>query len=510
MLNQYRYQSGQFSINFYSFKLTGTDVHSFLQSQSTYDVALMEEGSFHLVSFLDPQGRTETFGWLLKEHDQFHYLVPQSLKQISIERLNRFLISEDVEIHHPTLDEWWFVIGPKAERPDVAFEGILFDEKCWLTKLGPVSDVAHIPSELVDLWRALTGWPKFDGSNVTKEIINNQRLYDLALSQKKGCYPGQETVSKIANNRGAAYYPVLIKIDTPLSSGEISNFGKKIGYGASCIKWEDSHYLEANLIRDFRVEKMKINFDLDNHTTSGIVYYYPLIHGNARVKATELLSQASEFFKKDNFESAEECLRMAIDLDPTYGDAYESLGVMLGRLERFNEAIDLMKQLSVVDPDSVLAHTNMSLYLMRLGKIEEAEEQKSQATLKSFKHYGAEAKLKEDLEKKKNDQIAEWQKREGMFLQVLEIDEDDALANYGIGSIAVEKGEWDRARFHLEKVLKTDSKYSVAYLALGKAYLGLGLKEQAKATWVEGIRISAAKGDLMPANQMQSELDRLN
>lgn len=146
---------------------------------------------------------------------------------------------------------------------------------------------------------------------------------------------------------------------------------------------------------------------------------------------------------------------------------------------------------------------------MKLGKIEEAEEQKSLATVKSFQKFGDEAKSKERAMVQLKAQEEEWAKRENMFQQVLEIDEEDTLANYGLGSIAVERKEWPRAIQHLEKVLKADATYSVAYLALGKAYKGVGEKEKARATWNEGIIVSAKKGDLMPANQMQSELQGL-
>ncbi len=75
-----------------------------------------------------------------------------------------------------------------------------------------------------------------------------------------------------------------------------------------------------------------------------------------------------------------------------------------------------------------------------------------------------------------------------------------------MGSIAVEKKNWEKARDHLEKVIAVDEKYSVAYLALGKAYAGLGDKAKAKEVFQKGIKVAASKGDLMPANQMQSEL----
>ena len=96
-----------------------------------------------------------------------------------------------------------------------------------------------------------------------------------------------------------------------------------------------------------------------------------------------------------------------------------------------------------------------------------------------------------------------------MFKQVLEIDLEDTLANYGMGSIEVERKNWKEAQDYLEKVIQVDSLYSVAYLALGKAYQGLGLKDQARQTWQKGIEIAARKGDLMPANQMQLELSNL-
>jgi len=190
-------------------------------------------------------------------------------------------------------------------------------------------------------------------------------------------------------------------------------------------------------------------------------------------------------------------------------DAYESLGVMLGRQERFHEAIDLMDHLTKVDPSSVLAHTNKSLYLMRLGKIEEAEQEKSLATVKSFQKFGDEAKLKQKIADEKEKQYQEWVKRESMYRQVLEIDEEDTLANFGLGSIEVERQNWDAAIKHLQKVIQADVNYSVAYLALGKAFKGSGQKEKAESIWREGIIVAAKKGDLMPANQMQFELQNL-
>lgn len=504
MLNQYRYYAGQFPVTLSEITFTGDDVEAFLQNQSTFDISLIPDNNFQLISFLDPQGRVESYGWLVRKNKLFSYLVPQALLSETLVRLNKFLISEDVTLSEPLKKTFYFIIGPDAAPTSEAVSGTLFDEKVYLQNIS--GDHPELSPAEVEVWRALTGYPRFDGKDFKPEIINNLRLFDLSLKQNKGCYPGQETVSKIATRRGAAYSPVLIELKTEAPVGDVYSFEKKIGTADGCYPWGEKFYLTVSLLRDFRVEGMKIQFSIHDSSLEGVVRYYPLLSGNPASKAEELFYEGSDHFRKDELELAEEKFRLAIKIDPSYADAYESLGVMLGRLERFEEALELMRKLSEVNPKSVLAHTNMSLFLMRLGRIEEAEEHKSLATVKSFQSFGDEAEQKELEEKRKQELQNEWAQRESMFRQVLEIDPEDALANFGLGSIAVEKGQWEVARAHLEAVLKSDPKYSVAYLALGRALKGLGLINEARAIWQEGIKVAASKGDLMPANQMQQEL----
>lgn len=503
MLEAYRFSAGKFPVTFAVFELTGSDVAQFLQNQSTCNFLQLPPQSFHMMSFLDPQGRVEFYCWALRAEDKALLLVPTKLKGTAQLRLEKFLISEDVTISDSGEEKWYIVLGPKAEGP--GYNGVMFEEKAILTRQ-PSLDVPLLTELEISTWRELNGWPDFSGEKFQPEIINNLRLYELSVSPNKGCYPGQETVSKIATRRGAAFSPVLLETGFPLSPGPLVTFEKKIGESGVSYQWNNRFYTPAKLLRDFRVEGMKISFNRDQEAT---VRYFPLLSGAGTEKALELFYEATEAFKFDQLSRAEELLRLSIELDPGLADAYESLGVMLGRQDRFQEAIELMDQLSTIDPKSVLAHTNKSLYLMKLGKIEEAEEQKSLATIKSFQKFGDEAALKDQLEIEKKAQEDEWVKRETMFLQVLEIDDADTLANYGLGSIAVERGDWSRAIVHLEKVIRADANYSVAYLALGKAYKGLGKKALAEKIWKEGVLIAAKKGDLMPANQMQFELTNL-
>jgi len=510
MLETFRFSSGQLLARFAVFSLTGNDVYLFLQNQSTFNFQELNENDFHLVSFLDPSGKVEFYCWALKSKDEVTLLVPELLKEQAHNRLEKFLISEDVVIEDKGPQNWKFVLGPKCSEQSSSktYSGCLFEEKAILGPDIP-SPSPVISPEDVDLWRSLNGWPDFSGKTFVPEIINNLRLYDLSVSQKKGCYPGQETVSKIATRRGAAYSPVLLEAAEARKPGPIYMFDKKVGEIESCHEWKGKYYLSAKLLRDFRVSGMVLKIIQEDKEFEAVVRYQPLLSGSNHDKALDAYFEGLEAFKRDDYISSERLLRVAIELDNKFADAYESLGVILGRLDRFPEAIELMDHLTQVDPSSVLAHTNKSLFLMKMGKIEEAEEQKSLATIKSFEKFGDEAKLKEQILKEKEAQELEWAKRENMFKQVLEIDDEDALANYGLGSIAVERQEWSKAIMHLEKVLKSDVNYSVAYLALGKAYKGLGQKEQAATKWKDGIVIAAKKGDLMPANQMQHELQNL-
>jgi folate-binding protein YgfZ len=500
MISEFRFSPGQFSITFSEFKLTGSDVRDFLDAQTTYNIQHLSAGEFHLTTFLDPQGKIETYGWLLNDNGTYFFLVPPALRERSLSRLNKFLVSEDVEIEDRGHQEWTFILRGKGS----GFSGVIFDEQAILRRI-PEEGVPAIEKADRELWRKLNGWPSFDGQDFSSELINNLRLFDTALSMNKGCYPGQETVSKIATRRGAAYSPVLLETTHKLPAGDLLLSGNKIGTVAESLEWNGKIFVEARLLRDFRVEGMKISFD----GGQGIVHYYPVLKGSSVDKAHELYDEGLECFRHDDLKGAERKLRLALQMDPKLADAYEALGVMLGRQDRYPEAIELMEKLLQVDPDSAMAHTNLSLFLMKTGNIEEAENHKSMATLKSFKRFGDEAKAKEASVKKAREEAEEFARRERMFREVLEIDPDDTLANYGLGSIAVERSQWETARTHLEKVILDDPKYSVAYLALGKAYKGLGLKDLARETFDKGIKVAAAKGDFMPANQMQSELERL-
>ena len=75
----------------------------------------------------------------------------------------------------------------------------------------------------------------------------------------------------------------------------------------------------------------------------------------------------------------------ALRLEPTFADAYELIGVILGRAGRYHEAIDFFRRLEEVAPEEPMVHTNLSLYYMKIGDRTQAEEEAAKATTKQFR-----------------------------------------------------------------------------------------------------------------------------
>jgi tetratricopeptide (TPR) repeat protein len=165
-----------------------------------------------------------------------------------------------------------------------------------------------------------------------------------------------------------------------------------------------------------------------------------------------------------------------------------------------------MQRLLEVDPSSVMAHTNLSLYYNQQGRIEDAEREAAEAMRAKMRR---EREAADDIETETHDSKssrADRERRSGMFRQVLELDPDDALGNFGLGELLVEEGRFEEAVVHLERALATDPRYSAALLALGRAHEGAEDVTAAREIYLRGVDVAAAKGDLATANKMQERL----
>lgn len=486
----FRHTLAQSSFKVHRIHVRGTDALDFLQGQSTQRVS--ETWAFH--SFLDRAGKIESHFILWSQGAEATLLVPSDLVATVLSRFDRYVISEDVEHQDMGLETWWIAFG--AGRTLSGVSGFLAGVPAWI-QASSFDDVPVTTSTELSNWLRWQGCPSLENSYHVGELINQTRLFEAAVDMKKGCFPGQEVVAKIHNNRGAAWASVLLQNLKSIPAPDQITLEDKVV--AKINADHDGDWYQADILRDVRVEGMELSSQFK-------VKLYPRWGTSVQERALELYHLGTEAFAKGDEAFAHEAWKLAIQVDESFADAYEAIGVLLGRQGQYVEAESWMRKLLVVDPSSVMAHTNLSLFLMRQDRIQEAEDHKAQATVAQFAVFGkkaaSERAQKEALEKEEQQR----QQREKMFLQVIEIDAEDALANFGLATLCLERNQFQKAREHLERVLLTDPGYAVAYLALGKALKALGETSEARRIWQEGVKIAAKKGEMMPANEMQSLL----
>jgi len=489
-----------FTEKFFFFEISGSEAKSFLQKQSTYNIENISPNTFQLISLLSPKGIVESFGFLIHADSKYLYAVSISEQEASKQRLERFLISEDVEIVEEGIREVYFTLH-SVFSPGV--KGHFIYEDVSLSFERPSLLPIISPSEKDDLV-FLSGYPNFSKPADEKIILNYSSLASLVLSYQKGCYPGQEIVLKLNSGRGAAYSTVLLKLEKDLKVGDIAINGKKVGTILEVRRIGDSLWAKCSIIRDFRVDQLNLLLEQESQVFKAHVQYYPALSFSLKSRAELLYDLGTEAFLAGDNEQALSYFKQSTEIHPI-PDVLESMGVLLGRMERFHEAIKVMDQLQTIDPSSVLSHTNKSLFYMKLGLIKEAEDEKSAATIKSFQKFGQEAQEKEKIvaeEKRKQDELL---KREQMFLDVLQIDPDDSLALFGLGSIEYERGNLAKAQELLRRTISVDRDYTQAYLYLGKTLLKEN-KSEAKEVFLIGRELAGRRGELMVANQINQIL----
>lgn len=453
---------GQYSI----LKLTGSDCKRFLNGQVTSNVENLQDFQGQISSKVDQNGRWCAAFYLLKGEAEY-YLVTHQEEEAEIRELfEKFIIMDDVEII-PVNQQVRFYCGGKTldlKYPGV-FAATILGYPGFIS-LGEGEDnfsaeeLSHQDFEALVLNSANAFFESGYHQGLKGQLINNT-LYALsAIDFQKGCYIGQETVNKIENNRGAAKFPCLILVDEELSANSQLLIEGKEFKNFELIKHDNQTYLRVELPRDFRVDGIGLEMEQGGRKIKGVVSLLPTFAPQGKKEIAERTYHlAIEKFQANEESQAEELFRRSIELNPKSADSFESLGVLLGRNGKYEEAIGLMDKLLEVDPDSVMAHTNKSLYLMKLGKIEEAEEEKSLATVAGFKKLGKEAEAKKSQEQQRADREKDLERRASMFVQVLELDQEDLIANFGLAEINYEKKNWDEARKYTDITLSLDPKH---------------------------------------------------
>lgn len=548
-------------------RISGPDAQKFLHNRLTSDVQALQSGQGQPSACVDRQGKIEGVFSLHRQDDDFWILIDQAERERTVQGIEKFHIVENFQLADVSEQyTLWAIQGPLAEEALCAAgiqgnpaetgktleeyamtslrapEGgrlirrALFGEEgyllllpasalveTWLERLRDAirqrEGCTDLPPEALEILRVEAGWPRYGQDYQSDTLLPETGLERETVSYTKGCYLGQETIARIKTYGTLQRVLMGIRFDTapsavPAPGTPCLLAGKPVGQVQSVVfsPTLDAFVGLAYLGRSERVPGKQLTLQIGDWTGTVTVSLLPLVDvRQAHRSAQDWLDDGLQRFADGLDEAAMHALREAIARDKTLIDAYEALGVILARNERHLEAIEMMQAILALDPDHVLAHTNLSMSYMKLGDKEKAEEEKAKATMAAFNRKAREAGLAPvdpDAARRQHEQAL--RERIAMFEEALKFNPADPLGNFGLGSAHLELGQYAQAITPLERTITAQPKHSVAYLSLGKALEGDKQLARAREVYDQGIAVAAAKGDLMPLQEMQARRSALD
>lgn len=255
----------------------GEEAHEFLQSQFSNDLGGLKVGEICYGLWLDQKGKVHGDSFVLRVDEEtfylFSYATPESL---ILDKLNSFIVADDVVL-----------VGKAEEMAAVSFFGdtcqlvseceidsglvsrITFnDESFWAFPgrrgdgfafelvgsnrgieqfierfQGMAEATTKLREEDVEFVRILSRCPKIPIDVGAKDLPQEGGLETDAVSFNKGCYLGQEVMSRLHSMGLVRRGLRLLRSDVPFEYGkELYLEGKKVGILKSAVSKDGVHY----------------------------------------------------------------------------------------------------------------------------------------------------------------------------------------------------------------------------------------------------------------------------
>lgn len=199
--------------------VTGDDRQSWLQGMMTQDVSNIEKGEARYTAILNIKGRVVSDGHVYSHGEQLLLTVPRGRVQTVIDHLEARLITEDAELSDATARYQWAtlqgpdapgLLGTEAGVASLVVSGqevlALRHRRTGQAGYDLLYPAAVTPAPLAPVWspddleaRRLEGAvPRF-GADFDDEMIALEACLVDAIHWKKGCYLGQEVVTRMAH-----------------------------------------------------------------------------------------------------------------------------------------------------------------------------------------------------------------------------------------------------------------------------------------------------------------------
>jgi folate-binding protein YgfZ len=350
-----------------------------------------------------------------------------------------------------------------------------------------------------------------------KRLLPETGIEQQAVSYTKGCYLGQEVIARVRTygsvpralralvlsvEEGEDSAAVLSEIPAPGEAVQVGD--KKVGtFGVRT--WSET--LQAPVVMAFLDRKHRTPgavLELEGNRTATVALLPLYTAPDSEARVAFLYDRAIRVFAGGDEAKALKLLGECLAVDPAFSDAYELIGVILGRSGRYHEAIDFFRRLEELAPEEPMVHTNLSLYYMKLGDKTQAEDESAKATTKQFRQTRwKDRSTAEIVQEQAESKHKEANRKQSMFAQVLEFDPEDSIALFGMGGAMATLGDHLAACQHLSRASAVDANNSAVYLRWGKSLEALEKSDEALDVYRKGMDVASRRGDLMPLREME-------
>jgi folate-binding protein YgfZ len=211
-------------------RLSGKDAETFLQALITTNLPDLPEGEIRPGALLTPQGKI-LFDFLIRRDGAEAFLIETTEDQRDslLKRLTMYKLRAAVDLsvlQGDAVTVAWDDAEADAPR-DARFA------KAGLDVSRRPGASGNDDAALYDLLRISAGVPEAGRDYALSDVFPHDALLDLngGLSFRKGCYVGQEVVSRMQHRGTARRRPVIVKGETalPPSGTELLAGGKPVG-----------------------------------------------------------------------------------------------------------------------------------------------------------------------------------------------------------------------------------------------------------------------------------------
>ncbi|MEJ6578462.1 MAG: NAD(P)-binding domain-containing protein [Akkermansiaceae bacterium] len=216
-------------------RVSGPDSVRYLNGQLSNDVNLATEDEAIDACLLDPKGKLQAFVQIHREGDDFIIEGPYDQAAIILARLDKYLIADDVELTDESEDDSAYTLR--------------------------MNETARI----------LEGIPKWPNELFPGLLPPEAGLESTAISYTKGCYTGQEVISRMKRAGKTNRQLVKLTLDKPLipTRSKLLVDGKEAGWITSVA----AHVSQGEVALGYRLRKFETanEFDVASPASGDII-----------------------------------------------------------------------------------------------------------------------------------------------------------------------------------------------------------------------------------------------